>query len=43
MSHETLAPFNFAEAYGSGDPYPTYARFRAADPVHIQQIGRAHV
>ena len=37
MSHETLAPFNFAEAYGSGDPYPTYARFRAADPVHIQQ------
>lgn len=37
MTDQTLAPFSFAEAYATGDPYPTYARFRAADPIHIQE------
>ncbi|HYJ12493.1 MAG TPA: cytochrome P450 [Thermomicrobiales bacterium] len=36
MSDQPLDPFNLAEAYANGDPYPTYARFRAADPIHIQ-------
>jgi cytochrome P450 len=31
---QDLPPFDFATTYRHGDPYPEYARYRAADPVH---------
>jgi len=32
---QALPPFDMATAYGGGNPYPTYATYRAADPVHV--------
>lgn len=36
MTQQQIEPFNFGTTYAHGNPYPTYAYYRAVDPVHIQ-------
>ena len=35
-STQQIEPFNLRTTYAHGNPYPDYAAFRAADPVHVQ-------
>ncbi len=35
MATRPLPPFDFATAFRDGNPYPDYARYRTADPVHV--------
>ncbi|MBA2469638.1 MAG: cytochrome P450 [Chloroflexia bacterium] len=35
VTSQTLPPFDFASTYRDGNPYPSYARYRTQDPVHV--------